>query len=510
MQTHSKNTPSTSDNHLSKSLSVTLPHSMSSFFEQQFYRFKNEADFVAFKMISETTRDLTVRNGQPDSMQSFHDLGLLIEVMKNGHIGYGSTCELTAEGVKYAFEKALSMTQKSSSVAVAQFDTSVRPPSKGTFQSLRQKSLDQISSAEIYDFLKTTSHKLKLNEKIVTATSEAMVIECHQKYLSSAGAQFEQDFNIVVSAFSATAQDGLETQTRSLHGGRGICLQVGAEFFNIAQAEQNCEQTALEALELLKAKNCPDETTDLILAPDQMLLQIHESIGHPLELDRILGDERNFAGWSFVQPEDFGSLVYGSSQMNVVFDPSASQEMASYKFDEVGNPAVRKHLIKDGVLVAGLGSLESQFRSARLFKKPIDGVANARASSWNRPPLDRMANINLEGGSQTLEEMIGSVERGIIMFANRSWSIDDYRRKFQFGCEYARRIENGQLKEVLKNPNYRGITVPFWKSLKSLTRPDTVETYGSPYCGKGEPSQIIRVGHSSPYALFNQIEVFGG
>jgi predicted Zn-dependent protease len=244
--------------------------------------------------------------------------------------------------------------------------------------------------------------------------------------------------------------------------------------------------------------------TDLILAPDQMLLQIHESIGHPLEIDRILGDERNFAGWSFVQKEDFGQLKYGSSLMNVIFDPTVSNEMASYKFDEVGNPAEKKYLIKEGILLAGLGSLESQARSN------ISGVANSRSSSWNRAPIDRMANINLEAGDLSLNQMIAKVESGIIMHSNRSWSIDDYRRKFQFGCEYAQEIKNGKLGRVLKNPNYRGITVPFWNSLVGLTKTDTIETYGSPYCGKGEPSQIIRVGHSSPYALFKNIEVFGG
>jgi predicted Zn-dependent protease len=156
------------------------------------------------------------------------------------------------------------------------------------------------------------------------------------------------------------------------------------------------------------------------------------------------------------------------------------------------------------LLKAGLGSLESQMRSN------ISGVANSRSSSWNRAPIDWMANINLEGGELTLEQMISQVQRGVIMFSNKSWSIDDYRRKFQFGCEYARLIENGKLTKILKNPNYRGVTVPFWNSLAATTQAHTVETYGSPYCGKGEPSQIIRVGHSSPYALFKNIEVFGG
>lgn len=493
-----------------QSLSLSLPEQFSQFIQQQFQQYKLAADFVAFKLISETTRDLTVRNGKPDQIYSFHDLGLLIEIMDNGHIGYASTCELTAGGVQHAFNKAKKMTVLSAKHSVAQFDLTVRPQAQGKFNSQRSRGLDQTSISEIFDFLKQSSLKLKINDKIVNAAADAMIIECRQKYLSSTGSDFEQDFNIIVSAFSATAQDGTETQTRSLHGGRGICFQMGTEFFNLDAILPQCEQTALEALELLTAENCPTDTVDLILAPDQMLLQIHESIGHPLELDRILGDERNFAGWSFVQPTDFGNLEYGSPIMNVIFDPTQTTEMSSYMFDEIGNPAKKQYLIKDGILQAGLGSLESQYRYEKIFGRKINGVANSRASSWNRPPIDRMANINLEGGSHTLAEMISSVEKGAIMFANRSWSIDDYRRKFQFGCEYGKLIENGKLTKTIKNPNYRGITVPFWKNLKSLTNSNTIETYGSPYCGKGEPSQIIRVGHASPYALFNQIEIFGG
>ncbi len=470
----------------------------------QFQKYKNSADFVAFKMVHEKTQDYSVRNGKPDTLSSFHDAGLLIEVMKNGHIGYGATCELTESGIKHAFTKALQMTEAAQKHAVTRFDLSVRPPSKGEYISGRQKDLDQLSVAEIYDYLKKTSEHLKSHSKIINTVSDAMLIECDQIYFSSAGADIHQNFNIVINSMMATAQDDKDTQTRTLHGGRGNCQQIGAEYFNLDSALSEAAVISKEAVELLAAKNCPDETCDLILAPDQMLLQIHESIGHPLELDRILGDERNFAGWSFVQPQDFGKLQYGSPMMNVVFDPFSSGELASYQFDEVGNPSEKKYLIKNGQLVAGLGSLESQFRSK------IPGVANSRSSSWNRAPIDRMANINLEGGTQSLDEMIAGIEKGVIMFANRSWSIDDYRRKFQFGCEYARRIENGRMTEILKNPNYRGVTVPFWNSLVGLTRPDTVETYGSPYCGKGEPSQIIRVGHSSPYAHFKNIEIFGG
>lgn len=481
-----------------------MQQNVSDLLQNEFKKYKQSADFVAFKHVREKTRDYSVRNGKIEELTEFNDGGLLIEIMMNGHIGYGATCELTSDGISKAFQKAKLMTESFKSLATFSFDTTVRPPAKGNYNSPVKIKLDQLSLTELFDYLKKTSLALKKNDKIITAVSDAMLIECTQNYFSSAGAEFNQEFDIVVNSLSATASDGKETQTRSLHGGRGNCLQIGAEHFNFDLAQKDCEEISQQALELLSAENCITETCDLILAPDQMLLQIHESIGHPLELDRILGDERNYAGWSFIQPTDFGKLQYGSSLMNVVFDPTATHELASYKFDEVGNTAKKKYLIKNGKLVAGLGSLESQMRSK------ISGVANSRSSSWNRAPIDRMANINLEGGTETLDNLIAKTERGVVMYSNRSWSIDDYRRKFQFGCEYAKLIENGKITKTLKNPNYRGVTVPFWNSLVGLSKPDTVETYGSPYCGKGEPSQVIRVGHSSPYALFKNIEVFGG
>jgi predicted Zn-dependent protease len=205
-----------------------------------------------------------------------------------------------------------------------------------------------------------------------------------------------------------------------------------------------------------------------------------------------------------VKLEDFGKLQYGSKLMNVTFDPTVSSEFASYAFDDGGLKAEREYLIKEGILVRGLGGKESQVRSG------IDGVANFRASSWNRAPIDRMANINLEPGNSSFEDIIGNVEKGIYVESNRSWSIDDYRNKFQFGCEYGKLIENGKLTKTIKNPNYRGISNPFWNSLKMVGNGDTNGIYGTPNCGKGEPNQVIRVGHASPLCLFENVQVFGG
>jgi predicted Zn-dependent protease len=233
------------------------------------------------------------------------------------------------------------------------------------------------------------------------------------------------------------------------------------------------------------------------------VLQIHESIGHPLELDRILGDERNYAGTSFVTPSMFGAYAYGSPLLNVTFDPTIEGEASSYAFDDEGTAATREYLIKDGILQRPLGSAQSQRRAN------LPGVANARACQWNRPPIDRMANLNVEPGTDTREQLIARVERGVWMETNRAWSIDDSRNKFQFGCEFGRLIENGRLTKIVKNPSYRGVSSEFWRSLAAVGGKSTWAVLGAANCGKGEPNQAVRVGHATPDCLFRDIDVFG-
>jgi predicted Zn-dependent protease len=188
----------------------------------------------------------------------------------------------------------------------------------------------------------------------------------------------------------------------------------------------------------------------------------------------------------------------------VTFDPTVPDELASYAFDDAGTPATREWLIRAGILERPLGGALSQRRAG------LPGTANARASAWDRPAIDRMANLNVEPGTDTLADLIGRVELGVVMDTNISWSIDDSRNKFQFGCEYARMIRNGRLAEVVKNPNYRGISATFWRSLTGVGDGRTVEVLGTPFCGKGEPNQIVRVGHASPACLFSDVDVFGG
>ena len=460
-----------------------------------------KADWIGLRYVQECSKTRHARNGQLDPITTMIDEGIMVEVLSDGQFASAGTHDISVSGVQKAANQALQQAKHLKKYQLNQFNDAVRPPSKGHYQSPGVDSFNSSQSKDINDLAITLCQKLKLNDQIISTSVVLISIDQHTAFVSTNGADFSQDIHQRALHLSATAQTGSVIQTRS----NGVPLtQNGDEFFQEQRWLEETEKVAREAIELTQADECPEGLYDLILMPDQLYLQIHESIGHPIELDRILGDERNYAGWSFIKLEDFGHLQYGSPLLNITFDPSLTHEFASYGFDDTGAPAEHQYLIKDGILLRGLGSLESQQRSG------VPGVASARASSWNRPPIDRMANINLEPGSSTLEDMISSTERGILMKTNKSWSIDDYRNKFQFGCEYGQLIENGRLTKTLKNPNYRGVSTPFWKSLKMVGNPSTFEIHGALTCGKGEPNQVIRVGHATPPCLFSQVEVFGG
>jgi predicted Zn-dependent protease len=357
--------------------------------------------------------------------------------------------------------------------------------------------------AEKIDLLRREAEHLHVDGRVVDWEAGLWRTAAETLLFTPDGGRVRQCFEFLLPTLSATANTGAETQTRTF-GGHAYCRQGGLEILDDVGFFDAAPRIAAQALELLAAPNCPSGTMDVVIAPDQMILQIHESIGHPLELDRILGDERNYAGRSFVTLDMFGTYRYGSDLLNVTFDPTRPEELASYGFDDDGAPAARQEIIRRGILLRPLGSSSSQARAG------IAGVANARACSWNRPPIDRIANLNVEPGESGFRDLLGAVEDGVYLETNCSWSIDDSRNKFQFGCEWGRRIRNGELAEVVKNSNYRGISATFWRNLRGVGNADTVAVLGTPWCGKGEPNQVIRVGHAAPACRFAAVDVFGG
>ncbi|WP_373542952.1 TldD/PmbA family protein [Chamaesiphon sp.] len=461
-------------------------------------------DWVGLRQVREVATTRSARDGMPQNNSTTMSEGVMVEVLSDGQIGYGATNILTTQGIRAAATAAYHQAIAARPYQTHPVTTAQRPKVVGQYLSPTLQPFNTLTPGEISEQLSKICHTLNVSTQIVQTSATIITRALETWFVSSNGSDVYQKFLLMTTDYAATAQDGAIIQHRSDRGGLAKCYQGGMEYFLTPDLWARVEQVGAQAVELLTAMECPTETTNLVLAPDQLLLQIHESVGHPLELDRILGDERNYAGGSFVQPSDFGKLVYGSPLMNITFDPTVSGEFASYNFDDTGATATREYIIRDGILERGLGSLESQ---ARL---DLPGVACSRACSWNRPPIDRMANINLEPGTKSFDEIIGGIDRGIYMESNRSWSIDDRRHKFQFSCEYAQAIENGKLTKTIRNPNYRGVTPQFWGNLAQVGNANTWEMYGSPFCGKGEPNQIIWVGHGAPVAAFTDIEIFGG
>lgn len=471
--------------------------------DQPLPAFDVRADFWSLRFVEERSEAYAVRKNVAMPFVASIDRGAMATAYADGGYGYAATADTSPAGLAAALERAARWARVTARSALFDSRPLPHPAPKGRYQS---PAFDERmpSRREWYDLLHAESEAAGFDPRIVDWEAGIEVRTATHRLVTSAGGDVVQQYRYMLPGLSVTAHDGGVTQNRSLNGYRGICQQGGLEVLARFGFEAAGRRIAEEALELLSAPNCPSGVMDVLLAPDQMILQIHESIGHPLELDRILGDERNFAGTSFVTPDMFGSYRYGSDLLNITFDPTRPEELASYAYDDEGTRAEKVHLIRNGILLRPLGGAISQSRAS------LPGVANARADNWNRPPIDRMANLNLEPGDASFDELVASIDHGVFMETNCSWSIDDSRNKFQFGSERARVIQNGKLGHVVKNPNYRGISANFWRSLARVGNEGTMQVLGTPYCGKGEPSQVIRVGHASPACVFTGVDVFGG
>jgi predicted Zn-dependent protease len=462
-----------------------------------------DVDFWSLRLVSGETETLGVRDGVVQPPNLALNRGAHITLLDRGGCAYAATSALTRAGLQTACDQALRWLEPSRRHALTEAQLLPRPQHSGSYATPVAVPWESWTLAEKLELLQDINRMLQAGDCIVDRQAFLSRCETDVMLLSSDGVTIGQTFQHVIPGYAAVANRGSQTQMRS-GGGWHSARQGGLEQLADFNFPDGARQVAEEAIALVEAPECPETTADLLLMPSQMMLQIHESIGHPLELDRILGDERNYAGTSFVTPDMFGSYRYGSRLLNVTFDPAVTQEMASYAFDDEGTPAERQYLIREGILQRPLGGATSQARAG------MPGVANARACNWNRPAIDRMANLNLEPGDSSLDELVSSIEYGVLMDANRSWSIDDSRNKFQFGCELGRLIRDGELGGLVRNPNYRGISATFWRNLAAVGDTRSFEVWGTPNCGKGEPNQMIHVGHASPACVFRNVEIFGG
>lgn len=467
-------------------------------------------DHWAVRGVSERSQRLLVRQDIAQSPALLRDDGAMVTVIAGGGLGYAATSDTSVAGLKGAFARAQELAQATAGNTVFDPRQLRMPRPQGRYDSVVTRDSAHMALADKIDLLRAVSTATRVDERIVDWQASLWTVQVDQLYLTSEGAHAEQHWQMQTPSIQATAQVKGVTQTRSSAGQyNGFCQQGGLEVIDRSGLRTDGPRVAQQAIEMAMAPTCSTGLMDLVLMPDQMMLQIHESIGHPLELDRILGDERNFAGTSFVTLDMFGHYRYGSELLNVSHDPHQAHEFAGFAFDDDGTSAQGQRIIERGILKQALGGAISQSR-AQALGFDLGGLATTRASSWNRAPIDRMSNLNVEPGDASLDQIIASVDHGVLMHTNCSWSIDDSRNKFQFGCEYGQMIRHGQLAEVVRNPNYRGVSATFWRSLAMVGDASTFQVMGTPFCGKGEPSQIVRVGHAAPVCKFADVSVFGG
>ncbi len=449
------------------------------------------------RALHELSETHAIRSGVRNPPTISDDLGAMITVLVGGVLGYAATPDLSISGLRAAFQQALTHAHAAQSWPLFRVAPEDLPNPRTSWSAPSLWAPTATSRREWADRLHQWDAAMN-GPKVVDRGASLLTIDVRQVLITSSGGEAEVRYRVMYPVLEVFASNGVRTQIRS-H--RDYARQAGPELFDELDLDRQAEQLREEAVQLLDAPNCPSGPTTLLLAPDQITLQIHESIGHPLEMDRILGDERNFAGTSFVTPEMFGSFQYGSELLNITFDPTVPGELVSLPIDDHGTPTETVDLIRNGVLLRPLGGQLSQQRSG------LEGAATTRACSWNRPPIDRMSNLNLESGTSTEAELIKGTERGILMRTVLSWSIDDSRNKFQFGCQLGERIEDGEIVGLVRNPCYRGVSSTFWRSLNGVAK--TRGIHGTPFCGKGEPTQVVRVGHASPMCRFAGVDVFG-
>lgn len=458
-------------------------------------------DYWTLRLVATREERFAVRQDVPEPVARSHGLGAMVTVVDGDGVGYGATSDLTAAGLRRAADAARAWACQAARLPLADAAPLPRLTASGRYASPVADPWDDVSAADKFAWLAATAPRLRAGARIVDWVA-ALYHRAQQVLLADGdGHRVEQQFSWIAPTLRAVASDGDLTEARTC-GGANAVRQGGLEQLATLGFPDRADAVGVEALALLAAPPCPGGATDLLLLPSQMVLQIHESIGHPLELDRILGDERNYAGTSFVTPEMFGHYRYGSELLNVTFDPQRPEQAVSYHWDDHGSRAERVHLIRAGLLERPLGGALSQARSG------LPGTANSRACDWNRPPIDRMANLNVEPGATPFNELVAGIERGVLMDSNRSWSIDDARNKFQFGCEFGRVIRDGELGEVVRDCNYRGVSAGFWRNLAAVGDAATFQVLGVLNCGKGEPNQAVFVGHAAPACVFRDVDVF--
>ncbi|MGH2734317.1 MAG: TldD/PmbA family protein [Actinomycetota bacterium] len=461
------------------------------------------AKYADARGVEARSESISVKGGTVEGLDRGESVGFGVRVIADGAWGYAASALLEPGEATRIARLAVEVARASATAQSRPVELVPEPAHTGTWSTPLEKDPFAVALEAKVSLLVDAGETIERVDGIRTGRGTMDFNRNRTWFVSSDGSDIEQTIVHVGAGIEATAIADSDVQLRSYPGSfRGHFEAGGYEIVERIDLPGHAQETGEAAVALLRAPECPSGVTTLVLDGHQVMLQVHESVGHPTELDRVLGMEAAFAGTSFVGIPDLGSLHYGSEHINIVADATTPGGLGTYGFDDEGVAAQRVDLVRDGVLV---GFQTSRETAGRVGAGRSNGTM--RAEGWENFPLIRMTNINLLPGSGTLEDLIAEVDDGIYMATNKSWSIDDKRKNFQFGCEVAWEIKAGKLGRLFKNPRYTGITPVFWGSCDGVAGESDWRVYGTPNCGKGQPGQTMRVGHGTAPARFRNVSI---
>ena len=469
------------------------------------------ATYADARAVHHREQTVGVKDGIVDTLGETEDRGLGVRVIADGAWGFASSAVLERDEVARTAALAVEIAKASALASTEPVDIGPPVASRGIYRTPVEIDPFEVPVEDKIALLLATDEAMRRVSGVTVARGVLICLRDQKVFANSEGAFVEQEIVETGGGIVALAVADGEVQQRSYPNSFGRDQRTGGwEHILKADLPANAERVASEVVALLTAAPCPSTTTTLILGPTQLALQIHESCGHPTELDRVFGSEAAYAGTSFLTTDKLGSFRYGSAVVNLTADATLPGGLGTFGWDDEGVPAQRVELVREGMFSGYLSSRESAATLARMEGwDPAEARSGGamRATSWSRIPLVRMTNISIEPGEWSFDDLIASTDDGIYMETNRSWSIDDKRLNFQFGTEMGYEIRGGKLGRLLKNCTYTGITPQFWGACDAVCNRDHWDVWGTPNCGKGQPSQIAHTGHGASPARFRNIRV---
>ena len=459
------------------------------------------ARYVDVRVVESRNQAASVKDGKVDSLGDYESVGFGVRVLLDNSWGFASSAEISNSEVDRVAALAVEIAKASARVPGERVDLGPAVTSTGTYTTPMKIDPFQVSLEDKLDMLFRADAGIRRNPGVKVAESSALCVRHRKTFGNSEGAYLEQTIYECGGSIVATAVSDSDIQVRSHPNSYRYQGAAGWEYILDADFEGNAERVASEAVALLSAADCPSGETTLILGSAQLALQIHESCGHPTELDRVFGTEAAYAGRSFLTTDKRNNFRYGSPIVNLTADSIRPTGLGTFGWDDEGIPASRTPLVQEGQFTGYLMSRETASQLG------LTSNGCMRADGWNRIPLIRMTNVSLEPGASDLDEMIAGTEDGVFMETNRSWSIDDMRLNFQFGTEVGHEIKKGKLGRLLKNCTYAGMTPEFWNSCDAIAGAKDWRLWGTPNCGKGEPMQTMGTGHGASPARFRNVRV---